>query len=293
MDKSWSANQFQINIPEVYQLELTNQCNLHCPHCIRALANRPTGYLDISLLQKMVSRGDFAGSFFVEFQMYGEPLMHPHFDKIVDYMKENTNVKLGLSTNGALIPKWTNAISKLDYLTISVDSADKATYESMRGCSYDELLSNTEMVLKQNPRPVVDLQVINFFDGRNNLPDLVKLAKQHNWDVICRAVYDCFAAYYGRAHPDRFGDLCLNPWLSVSVHWDGDVVPCCFSSGKEVVYGNLNDASLRTIWNESQQRRQLMYRQRHGQNLIPCSKCYMRSPALLHLRMLMNNLKEQ
>lgn len=291
--EQWSANTFQQEIPEIYQIELTNHCNLSCSHCVRQASDRQLGYLNLDLLHKMVSRGDFSGGYFVELQMYGESTLHPKIDEIVHYLKHYTNIKLGMSTNGVLIPEKIDTLSKLDYLTISIDSTDKEIYENLRGFSFDQLVSNISMMLNRTLRPIIDLQVINFFNDVDNLPGLIELAKQHKWTnyATLRSVYDCFALYYNRAHPNRLGELCLNPWLSVSIHWDGDVVPCCFSSGKEVVYGNLYNADLKTIWNESQQRRQLMYRQRHGQNLMPCSKCYMRSPVLFHMQMLMQNLR--
>lgn len=234
----------------------------------------------------MVSRGDFGGSYFVELQMTGEPLLHPQLGEIIKIVK-STGVKIGLSTNGLLIEKQLAVIKELDTLTISVDSVSE-DYEKIRvGGNQWRLFKGIESALSSSPRPVIDLQVIDFHGTASNLPSLITLAKERQWDVICRSVPDCFAAYHDEPYPkDRLGELCLNPWLSVSVHWEGTVSSCCFDFGGHNNYGNLHQQSLKDIWNTSVERKELMVRQRAGVNQFPCTHCYMRSPALFHLRML-------
>jgi len=288
MIKEWSADSFQLDLPEIYQIEAASGCNLNCKTCIRSnvRVKRPVGFIDTDLVRKMVDRGDFNNSYFVELQMYGEPLLHPKLYDLIQIVK-SSSCKVGLSTNGVLLSKRLKEISSLDYLTISIDSANADTYQEMRGYKLDDIVRDVSLVLSQQKVPKVDLQVINFWGKEDELPALIRLSEDKGWNVICRAVPDCFAAYQGRPYPEyRISGLCVNPWMSVSVHWDGDVVPCCFSAGKHVVYGNLNQENLCQIWNNSVERRKLMTRMKTSQDLMPCSKCYMRSPALFHLRML-------
>jgi len=259
------------------------------------LVKRSVGFVSFDLIESMVRRGDFEGSYFIELQMYGEALLHPGFGKIVSYLKSSSGVKLGMSTNGTLIYKNLDSISELDFLTISVDSANKGRYESLRlGSSFDKLIHGIEELLNRDPRPVIDLQVIEFYGKDKELSTLTELSQRRQWDVTCRSVPDCFAAYQDRPYPKRnLQELCLNPWLSVSIHWDGDVVPCCFSAGKYIVYGNLSKMSMADIWDKNPVRDALRDRMRSNYNIsnMPCSKCYMRSPALLHLKMLMQNIR--
>jgi radical SAM protein with 4Fe4S-binding SPASM domain len=302
MPKSWKAEIFQPEVPEIYQIELTNMCNLNCGACIRLdkRVERPIGFLSLDLLKTMIARKDFAGSYFVELQMYGEPLLYPALGEVIKMLKAE-GLKVGLSTNGILIPNKLKDLAALDYMTISMDSAQKPLYEMLRpGSMFGRLVDNIDAALDACPDTKIDLQVINFYGLRDELPDLVAFAAKRGWTqtgkLTCRAVPDCFAAYQDRPFPkDRINHLCLNPWLSVSVQWDGDVVPCCFSAGKAVVYGNLYNSGLETIWEISKQRQWLMNRMRHDFNVnnMPCMLCYLRSPALFHLKMLQesNRLK--
>lgn len=146
----------------------------------------------------------------------------------------------------------------------------------------------------------VDTQVIDFFDRESELPDLQAWVTEEGWAdpsasaiVNARSVPDCFASYTAPELAPKSTSLCLNPWMSVSIHADGDVVPCCFAFGKEVVYGNLKEASLEEIWQTSPERKKLQ--RDHLRAALDsdgpwlpemCSKCYMRSPVNLHFRML-------
>ena len=290
---SWEAKSFQVEIPEIYQLELTNACNLKCSMCIREdeRVKRPIGFMDIELVKRMVDRGDFEGSYFVELQMYGEVLLNPELGEFIELL-HTVGIKVGLSTNGTMVKERLNELCTLDYLTISVDTTDKKEYEEQRGYKFDDLVNNINLIYNCNKRPKIDLQVINFWDGKDNLPGLIETFK--GYDVTCRSVPDCFAAYQDRNYPsEQRYNLCLNPWLSVSVHWDGDVVPCCFSAGKHIVYGNLYRDSLKDIWNNSNERLKLTDDMRRNYNIDrePCLYCYMRSPVLFHQRMLMQNIR--
>jgi MoaA/NifB/PqqE/SkfB family radical SAM enzyme len=295
---NWTTDKYNVELPEIFQIELSSFCNLECPACLRfdPRVRRPQGDMDINLISKMLKRGDFKGSYFVELQMYGEPTINPRFNDIVD-MLHGHGFKIGMSTNGMLLSSMENCgmtsgqdpidVSQLDYLTISIDSPYKETYEKLR------LIDAIDEVYCQNG-PLIDLQVIKF-GGKSELPDLIKLAESNHWDVMCREVPDCGVMYRGEPcpTPDGQNQLCLNPWLSVSVQWDGDACPCCFSAGKHIVYGNLWEHSLAEIWQTSEARKKLMYDMRTSLNMegMPCALCYMRSPALFHQKMLMERMK--
>jgi len=246
--------------------------------------------MSVELLDKMIVEDDFLGSYFVELQMYGEPLLAPNLEYFIRRLQE-IKMKVGMSTNGTLMNL--SALCKLDYLTISIDSANKETYEKLRKTSFDNLVSNIDLLLLQPKRPKIDLQVINF--DKDELPELVNLAHDKHWDdVICRSVPDCFAAYQNRPwDKNRLSEQCINPLLSVSIQWDGDVCPCCFSAGKSIVYGSLNNKTLKEIW-AGNMHKQFANSMRYtsNKNIMPCMLCYQRSPALFHQKMLMQEMKK-
>ena len=44
-------------------------------------------------------------------------------------------------------------------------------------------------------------------------------------------------------------NICLNPFLSVSIKADGTVVPCCYDFFSSISLGNINTERLEDIWN--------------------------------------------
>ncbi len=59
---------------------------------------------------------------------------------------------------------------------------------------------------------------------------------------------------------------CFWPWYSVFLNWDGDITPCCFSSEKQVVFGNAFKEPFMKIWNneKAQKFRKALTTKREG-----------------------------
>jgi len=288
------------DLPEIYQIEATNACQLDCYMCARKLMKREIGYLNPELVAIMVEREDFKNSYLVELQMYGEPLLHPDLDKIIKILKTGTDVKVGFSTNGILLKEKLDTVLMCDYVTISLDADNPQTYEKIRGSSsYEKLLTDLDELLSLKDRPVIDIQLIDLPENQKQIEEVHKIYGGFQRTFI-RSVPDCNVNLFkgDNAYPTSH-EICLNPWLSVSIFWNGDVVPCCFwfdeyvddNKKEKFIYGNLFDQSLREIWQNSDRRKELC--QAHLFNILPerCTHCLVRSPVLLHYRMTMNWLK--
>ena len=283
-------------VPAVYQIELTNRCNLKCPMCLRTTDMvRGTDLLDIGLLELMVARGEFNGTSYVELQLAGEPTLHPHLGDIIDYLHTRAFVRVGLSTHGLLIgkrPGVLDALLKLDNLTISVDSVDPAVYAQMRYpakfSQLEEALDTLFAAYGDRATPVVDLQLVRtpLVAGSGDAPALQAMIDRKGWPAAVRVTHDCFIEMQGReGHTSRRNDLCVNPWLTVSVTHTGDVLSCCYIFDPDPdslnYYGNLYVQSLAEIWSGPRvQAMRAMHRS--GDLQGACAKCYQPSPALIH-----------
>jgi len=279
-----------VNLPEVYQIELTNSCNLSCDFCARKTMKRPVGYLKLDLIRRMIKNRDFDNSYYVELQMAGEPLLHPELGKVVAMLKD-INLVVGLSTNGILIDKKIDELAKVDYITVSVDSVDKETYERLRkGAKYERLHENIKLLLETYSYLRVDLQIIEF-TGRDVRAETSKLHEMYSEysNVVVRTVKDCSISQREGLKAEK-DTLCLNPWSSVSIHHDGDVVPCCYDFDKSYVYGNLYEDTLKDIWHSDRTKK---FRDSHTKRCYIgiCKYCYIKSPVFLHMSMLMNRLR--
>lgn len=275
---------FQLELPEIYQIEVSSKCNFNCTMCPRKKFTRKdtTPFISTSLIRKMIREGDFNGSYFVELQMSGEPLLHPNLDEVVDLVK-STGVTIGLSTNGFLINSCLSSLAKLDYITVSLDSI--TGYEKIRkGGDIDFLIDSIFLLTESCKNTVVDLQLIELpgWEEQYRIAEELFSSLINSKKIKLRTVKDCFLTYFNEVDTLPVKDqLCLNPWLSVSVQSNGNVTACCFSFGDDILLGNLNESSLRGIW-EGEEIKKLRYEHSTKSYRPICSKCYMRSPVLLH-----------
>jgi len=76
-----------MNKLECVQIEITNCCNYKCANCPRSaeLMTRPQGYMGMDLLKKIIDES-FKVANFINFSFFGEPLLHPKFSEIMDYV---------------------------------------------------------------------------------------------------------------------------------------------------------------------------------------------------------------
>ncbi|MDO4632492.1 MAG: radical SAM protein [Eubacteriales bacterium] len=117
-------------------VELTDQCNLHCWHCGSECGGGKASFLDTELLLRTLETvaEDFKPQQIMICLTGGEPLLHPDFFRIVEYILK-LGFLWGITTNGTLIDEKTayrlKALS-LASVTISMDGTEQ-THDSLRG----------------------------------------------------------------------------------------------------------------------------------------------------------------
>jgi radical SAM protein with 4Fe4S-binding SPASM domain len=267
--------------------------------------DRKPGLLSFDLVGKMFERGDFGGTTFIELQQAGEPTIHPRLGEIIQFLKGTVRLMVGLSTHGLNFrkPGVLAAVLELDTVTISIDSTDPVVYHKMRyPAKLEDLFKSLDaffatMIARRDGGfrvPLVDLQLVKtpLVAGSGDLGALSDVVREKGWDnfVRVRMVEDSFMEADGRMimgtmPRPRNGDICINPFSSVSVNEKGDVLSCCqiFDPDKTGVnyYGNLYEESLADIWNGprvGEMRRQ----HREGKLSGQCMTCYTWSPTRNH-----------
>ncbi len=273
------------DLPEVYQIETVSICNCKCIMCPTPFFPRADKekLISVDLVKKIVDEGDLEASYFVELQQSGEPLLHPRLSEIIDIVK-STGVKVGLSTNGVLLEYQMEALSKLDYITFSLDSIYE--YNAIRrpntidqsGFTYVQRIKNFLPIAKEN-HIAVDIQVIEL-EGWENQFSLIKTIFEGD-DVTIRSMPNGYYLYFFPKMENDCDELCLNPWLSVSISCNGNVSACCISTGDGIQLGNIKHQTLKEIWAGGEIKK---LREEHLLKKLRyvCQKCYMRSPFLCH-----------
>lgn len=293
---------FALDLPEIYQIEVTNLCNYNCIMCPKDKYERKDvqPFIDPKIIHDMIHRKEFAGSYFVELQLSGEPLMHPQIHHIINIIK-STGVMVGLSTNGSMLGQVgkLEACKALDYITISIDSITNLPGIRPGSPPFEEWWEKT--LSKAVPAlldagVVIDFQFIELPHYTGELYELGEMAEKHPLlkqvlkEVTVRTVPDC-SMFVAEDYKNEKG-VCLNPWLSVTIQCNGNVVPCCFAWGDDIVYGNIKNNTLKEIW-EGEAVKELRSDHERGWYRPLCNRCYMRSPALLHMEIFFKSIKRR
>lgn len=113
-------------------IELTNLCNLDCAYCFKDLG---TVHLDPSLVEKVLKQARELGATKVTYTG-GEVTLYPHLAQVLKATTEH-GFRYALVTNGwhfaKLLPVLQTNRSALHHLFFSMDAADEAAHDQVRG----------------------------------------------------------------------------------------------------------------------------------------------------------------
>lgn len=248
-------------------LEPTNRCNLRCRMCPNGLDYEAVrrGDMDWELFKKIV---DEAKLWVEDINLFhrGESLLDPKILEMVAYIKAR-KIPVRLHTNATLLDEKLGAgliEAGLDYLSVSFDGFEAETYEKIRaGARFEAVLSNVINFLKikkskKLKKPLVVLQLMDFsrqpkekkqqlkkefLQKFKGLPlDRFTIRIPHNWAGF-------WEEERAKPGPKSKYAACLFPYYSLTILFDGRVLPCPQDFYSHLEIGNVCEQSLATIWN--------------------------------------------
>jgi len=178
----WSAT------PKLLNIEPTTRCNFSCWYCV----GRHMKQEDLSLENFARALNHFPSLEMVSIIGEGEPIMNKAFFPMVQFAKQR-NLRILSFSNGSTFS--TSNVQKIceygiDYIGISIDSIDPATFAQSRGGG------NLQQVLRGIKRlstyrdkhgykyPILGLKGTLFNHTKAQLADIIQLAKEHGIDVL-------------------------------------------------------------------------------------------------------------
>lgn len=257
----------------LFNIELTNHCIMKCVMCPRTgQMTRAKGYMDPALFNSAIDELAFANPRFSERNVlwlhhFGESLLYPGFGACIRYAAA-AHIRTGLSINPFMLTPAIRAElleAKPGILYISLDGHDDGSFADIRGMqnaydvSRERLLQFLSEKTDRGIDTVIILSMIDFALNRTSIEktraywegvpgiDSVLLKSYTTWDGSVARI-NGYAA--GAPAPDRSQVRCTIPWDTMTVTWDGDVVPCCFDYDKKYVLGTIARSSLSEIWRD-------------------------------------------
>lgn len=140
--------------PILVTVDPTNKCNLNCHWCNAAYIRKSNTRSLSSHILERISRflpfwgGQGPGVRAVCVAGGGEPLINPHVGTFINDLVSR-GISVGVVTNGVLIDKFIEPLSKCTWVGISIDAGSKETYERYKGVDkFDQVISNIESLVE-------------------------------------------------------------------------------------------------------------------------------------------------
>lgn len=274
-------------MPEIVRLELTNTCNLKCPHCRhhsedkRLPENYPEYYKkNFGMTEEQVEKifqeiGPYKPS--VTLNVANEPMIAPSFKFAVKQVKKY-NLSGTFNTNGLMLNQEMCDFlveNDFDSVNISIDATTPETLKLARGITaLDKLQRNVKRLLdartsKRLPRVGVTFVVMPY--NKHEIKTFISYWKEFA-DLIR------FTGYI----TDKSPDISVLPGVEVEkippripckqiyrdivIRANGDVTPCVITSESPqyTSMGNIfKDGGIKSVWNGKEFKR---WRDLHNQS---------------------------
>ena len=106
-------------IPFEINIHIIDSCNLECSYCYSNFYKRGNPWISEEQIIKIVDGFQKLGA--IECSLIGgEPLLHPKFSQLVDYITDK-GMTCSTITNGYLVPTLIGSLRKLDMVCVSLD----------------------------------------------------------------------------------------------------------------------------------------------------------------------------
>lgn len=181
-----------LSFPRRIVLELTNTCNLNCIMCGRNATDFKPSFFDTNWLDYLRPFMEQAEE--ITLMGWGEPTLHPRFDRFMEFASEYP-VRKYILTNGTRLDEISPFLFEygVDILAISLDGPNEETNNAIRaGSDFDSIVSSLrQFVVRRLFSPVKPhINTVTTLMKRNirSFPRMVDLAAEMGIEEV-KGVY--------------------------------------------------------------------------------------------------------
>jgi radical SAM protein with 4Fe4S-binding SPASM domain len=271
------------SFPTHLEIEASSACQMRCPMCktsemIKSGVFR-AGLMDFDLYRKIIDQCTREPLHSIKLSWRGEPLLNPAIVDMVAYAKQRGIRDMAFLSNGERLDSAMSAAlidNGLDWISISFDGMGEIYNRIRKPAIFEETLEKVRFFRayrdeRRRLKPLIRIQSVHSAI-RGQEAEFLKL-----WEGIADRVNIIADQKRSIEEKDYVHDpsyICPAPWQRMCIAWDGKVVQCYGDYLEGNILGNVNDQSLRSIWEDRpfQELRQLM---KEGRRLEtkPCRTC--------------------
>jgi len=273
--------------PTCINIEPTSACNLKCIMCCNNSHKMKKGFMDINLYKKIIDECQKYKLYSIKLSWRGEPLLHKNLIDMIKYAKDSGIHEIIINTNGLLlnINKIKELVdSGIDSILISIDGADKKTYEEIRkGGNFDVLDGNIKNLIRiRNKKgvklPKVKLHAIRMQENNNSIDLLYDKYADIVDDIHISDEIPLFNIERSKNYKKETKKIIRKPcdqlWQRLAISWNGDVAMCCNDWIPKIVLGNVKTESIYDIWHGGKLNYiRNLHKQLSFNDLDVCSSC--------------------
>ena len=279
------------------QIQTQSHCNADCLMCPYGQVRHQTsqGRMKIELFEQIIEElAQFPRLETISLMLQNEPLLDNRIGKLIAFTKAAfPNVTVALATNGSRLDEAMLDLLievGLDSLTFSLNGLTRETFKQIqRGMDFDQVMANLENLVKRNPTELI-LYIKGLIIKENlfeflvpeKISELIRVIKEKGiWmgtsPISNRAgslenYSDLLVLESFQSSKKR--DYCHDPFETINILFNGEVIVCCSDWLRRSVLGNLQEKSLVEILSghRAQVFRELIMEGRYG-DLDPCREC--------------------
>lgn len=279
--------------PTLLVIGLTNACNLKCSFCFQSeqgahhLENRGERFMTKETFLKILDEAKGLCDF-IEFGLFGEPLMHPNIIEFASIAKKR-GFHLTIDSNSTL---YTSAMAEafvkasVNSVVFSIDGTNEEEYEAVRkGALFKDVKKSLELLKlsKEKQKSKLPLLIARGLEieqktSKKHKKWMSKLGFQH----ILFSPLQNWSGLFSKAEEKK--SKCTFPWLIMSIDSDGEILPCCEDYNAKLSMGNVQKDNLTSIWNSKNwvKLRKVHSSKLENDNLHdPCKSCsYLKNKTL-------------
>ena len=262
--------------PLQIDFELNSTCQMKCGFCLHGHSKVKKRELSFADFCKVIDEGARYGLCSIKLNYINEPLLRSDLPRFVEYARSQGVLNVYFATNGLLLTEemCRRLIdAKVSKIMISLDATTPETFLAMRRSKhFDEIVANIKRLIEmRQDYPLVRVNFLetlvnqhesqDFIDQWTGLADMIGFQQQVG---LPGAEYELLTDV------DEF--QCAFPFKLVVVDCDGNILPCCTFSGREMPMGNISDTTIAQAWGRMNDLRALHLRGGYEENPI-CAHC--------------------
>lgn len=175
------------------EIDPSNACNHSCPFCI-------SGHLHLSkfkgteffnrqmmnkrVLMKLVKDLSNTNIKSISWTGGGEPTMNPNLKQAINYIKENSEIDMGMFTNGSMLERFNlfeTVVNSLKWIRISMDAGKSESYDNLRvtnkSNNFKVILNNIKKLIEIKKRNKSKTTIgVGFVISRDNFKEIIDFA---------------------------------------------------------------------------------------------------------------------